>query len=262
MKAALRSALMSMGFFRGEQALRQGRRADPPADLPMADESGVPIPDADLIMLVAGHGDWRQFLSGGEATLAQLCQVLSRNGIRIERLGRILDFGCGCGRLIRHLPTVTRARLFGVDYNSKLVEWCQANLRGRFTPNNLLPPLGFKDAAFDLVYAFSVLTHLRQDTQLIWLAELRRVLRPGGHLLVTVHDEDHPACAHVRDKVLASGFHAIEVTGDALEGSNLLGAFQTRDYVRREFARFFDVIDMVPGRDPIDQTIVLLRKPL
>ncbi|MEO0675772.1 MAG: class I SAM-dependent methyltransferase, partial [Pseudomonadota bacterium] len=37
---------------------------------------------------------------------------------------RLLDLGCGCGRIIRHMPGHSKAALYGVDYNSRLVRWC------------------------------------------------------------------------------------------------------------------------------------------
>src|SRR5262249_14848680 len=52
-------------------------------------------------------------------------------------------------------------------------------------------PLRYRDASFDLVYAFSVFTHLPESLQLAWMGELRRVLRPGGYLLISLHGEGH-----------------------------------------------------------------------
>src|SRR5436190_345316 len=79
----------------------------------------------------------------------------------------------------------------GCDLNPRLVAWCAANLPGRYFANGLHPPLDLPAAAFDLVYAHSVLTHLTQETAVAWLAELRRVLKPGGVAVLTFHDEDY-----------------------------------------------------------------------
>ena len=54
--------------------------------------------------------------------------------------------------------------------------------RSTFEANNALPPLLFPDCAFDLVFAISVFTHLDEQYQLAWLAELRRVAQPGAIL--------------------------------------------------------------------------------
>src|SRR5438046_2874585 len=51
------------------------------------------------------------------------------------------------------------------------------------------PPLAFANATFDLAYALSVFTHLPEAMQHDWMDELRRVVRPGGYLLLTTHGE-------------------------------------------------------------------------
>ena len=51
------------------------------------------------------------------------------------------------------------------------------------------PPTKFEDGAFDAILAISVFTHLDQDLQNAWLAELKRIARPGGIVLASVHSE-------------------------------------------------------------------------
>lgn len=100
---------------------------------------------------------------------------------------RLLDFGCGCGRLARFLAAQPeRWDLHGCDVNSDLVGWCAHNLAGMtaFT-NSRLPPLPNPDASFDLVYSFSVFTHMPEDASVLWIRELGRVLSPGGVLVIT-----------------------------------------------------------------------------
>lgn len=92
------------------------------------------------------------------------------------------------GRVIRHLRGMTQAQLFGSDQSAKLVDWCESNLPfATFTINRLEPPLDFPDDKFDFVYALSVFTHLPAALQDAWMAELHRVLIPGGHLLLSTH---------------------------------------------------------------------------
>ena len=78
----------------------------------------------------------------------------------------------------------------GCDYDGRLVEWCESNLPFMEAKTNAsLPPLPFRDASFDLVYAISLLTHLPEDRQGPWLHDVRRILKPGGLFLFTVHGE-------------------------------------------------------------------------
>ena len=54
--------------------------------------------------------------------------ILARSGVTIERLGAILDFGCGAGRVLRHWKSLEGPALHGTDYNPELVAWCAASL--------------------------------------------------------------------------------------------------------------------------------------
>ncbi len=58
-----------------------------------------------------------------------------------------------------------------------------------FATNRVLPPLAFEDGLFDLVYAVSVFTHIDRFQQKEWLKEFRRLLRPGGALLLTIYSD-------------------------------------------------------------------------
>lgn len=53
--------------------------------------------------------------------------------------------------------------------------------------SELYPPLPYEDESFDAVFGLSVMTHLRRTCQLQWLREIKRVLRPGGVFLATIH---------------------------------------------------------------------------
>ena len=230
---------------------------------PAVDEDGVAIPSPYLMYLIGQTTNWRFFLKNGEEALGAFAAAVERNGGDFRGAGRVLDLGCGCGRLARHLPKMTDAEIFGVDYNPRLVKWCRENLKGRFARNRLNPPLDFPPAHFDVVYLLSVFTHLKLETQNAWLAELARVVTPGGFALVTFHDEDHGGLDKVgldADKLAAAGFH---VHNQSSEGSNHLAAFQSRAYVREQMSGQFDVVEIVRSdENPLTQAIAVLRKPL
>jgi SAM-dependent methyltransferase len=157
---------------------------------------------------------------------------------------------------------MTSAEVFGVDYNPRLVDWCARNLKGKFSRNRLRPPLSFPDAHFDVVYLMSVFTHLRLETQREWLAELYRVTRPGGVVLVTFHDENYltlPAGDEVRASLASTGVY---VLNDHVQGSNFMATYQTRALTNEMFGRLFEVVRIVPSGDPaIAQAVVIARRP-
>ena len=105
---------------------------------------------------------------------------------------RLLDFGCGPGRYLRHLgPLAVSTELHGADVDEDAIRWLRTNVPfGEFTVVAPMPPTPYADGWFDLVINHSVFTHLDVDMQDLWLAELHRITQPGAILLLTVHGLD------------------------------------------------------------------------
>ena len=152
----------------------------------------VKLPPAMLRFRVSECLDPETFLRIGRGCAQVISEKVKEVGIDIDSVQRVLDFGCGCGRTIvwfmRDHPHV---EFHGVDVDPVAVEWCQINLpNGHFAVNLPQPPLHYPDGTFDVVYCLSVFTHLDETMQDAWLAELVRVIRPGGALLLTVHGKN------------------------------------------------------------------------
>ena len=106
----------------------------------------LPLPPAQLMFLVQGTTNVREFLTDGRGTALGVLDVLKDSGIDIDSSKRILDFGCGCGRVIRHLYAMTGARFHGSDYNPQLIEWCKRNLRfAQFEVNGVVAPTRIRE---------------------------------------------------------------------------------------------------------------------
>jgi ubiquinone/menaquinone biosynthesis C-methylase UbiE len=82
-----------------------------------------------------------------------------------------------------------QGEVWGTDISAEHIVWCTQHLAPpfHFLVNTILPHLPFEDRYFDVVYAGSVFTHI-DDLATTWFLELRRVLRAGGMLYVTIHD--------------------------------------------------------------------------
>jgi SAM-dependent methyltransferase len=105
--------------------------------------------------------------------------------------GRMLDIGCGSGRLLFDLRQLG-FKVFGVDYSSSMVAASRALFRGRGAVPS--PPLAvedierlaFRDGSFDLVVAAAVIEYLFTDDKAV--TEIHRVLRPGGSMIIAVRN--------------------------------------------------------------------------
>ncbi|MDZ7626597.1 MAG: class I SAM-dependent methyltransferase [Ignavibacteriaceae bacterium] len=106
---------------------------------------------------------------------------------------KILEWGCGPARIIRHLPRLLNdsCEIYGSDYNSKTIVWCKKIFpEFNFSKNNLQPPLEFENNFFDIIYATSVFTHLSEEMHYAWMNELKRVCKPNGIIFLTTHGDN------------------------------------------------------------------------
>jgi SAM-dependent methyltransferase len=225
-------------------------------------EPAYPLPPERLLVEVAGSADLRWFVEGGQLALESIRASLATQGVDLEQLSSVLDFGCGVGRVLRHWPNPDRMRLHGTDINPALIRWSSDHLPfAAFRTNRTTPPLEYADSTFDLIYALSVFTHLPEDLQTAWIDELTRVLEAGGFLLITVHGDHYlPDLDADEQRRFRKG--RLVVRNAAARGSNLCAAFHPEPYIRDVLARDLELVAQLPETatgNPF-QDIVLLRK--
>ncbi|MFI5198710.1 MAG: methyltransferase domain-containing protein [Thermoanaerobaculia bacterium] len=244
----------------------------------------LPVPGPALLSHILPGPDPLLFQASGLFSYTCVMSALS-NRIDFSACPRMLDWGCGSGRLSRlFLKSRPGPEVFGCDIDGEAVAWCHDNLPdGRFSLTGPLPPLPFPDGFFPLVIAYSVFTHLRRETQLAWLDEMRRIIAPGGILLASVHGPLAASCAFshrgrsrlarlfgrrrlsaVLSAVLKEGF--FDAGEDrALDGvapaGYYRGVFQTPEWTRREWSRYFRVVEIRGGGMNSYQDLVILERP-
>jgi SAM-dependent methyltransferase len=222
---------------------------------------GLPLPPPALVYAVAGHFDVQEYYESGRIHAQLLREVLGKNGFDVERLGAILDFGCGCGRVVRNWRDLPGTRVHGCDYNPTLVEWCRRSLPfAEFRVNELQPPLPYASAGFDFAYAISVFTHLTEPLQHAWMADLKRVLAPGGLLVITTKGASRLGPL---DDAERERFRQGELVVQAARyvGRNLCAAYHPESYVRERLAEGFRTLDYLPADDGYQtQDVYLLQK--
>jgi SAM-dependent methyltransferase len=225
---------------------------------------GLPLPPARLRAQVGPlHADADFFLRSGRHNADLIRDVLTEDGSSIEELDALLDWGCGCGRVLRHWADLPRTRIVGCDITPKMVEWCNEHLAfAEAAVNKLSPPLPYDEAAFDLVYAFSVMTHLSEDLQHAWVQECRRVLKPGGYLLFSTLGEYFASRNRLTDEERSSFASGnLVVLYETSAGTSLCSAYHPQEYVARELAGDLDVVTFRAAADDGRHDIHLFRKP-
>jgi SAM-dependent methyltransferase len=216
---------------------------DLPADLfDLARRPALPLPPASLRCRVAGGSRRREFLEVGARIARDLRGAYERAGGSTAGGAAWLDFGCGAGRVARHVaafPIVTE--LVGVDIDVEAIDWARRNLPGRYEPIPRLPPTDLAESTFDAAYAVSVFSHLDAEAESAWLAELHRILKPGGFLLATTNSPSlswgrPDMSADQREKLRRDG--AVFLRGGG-EDFNEDTAYLSNDRLRRVWGRLF-----------------------
>lgn len=223
-------------------------------------KDGLPIPPVYLIYLTINNPSIADYFRGGEITHKSILRLLSRNNINPENFSAILDFGCGCGRVLREFSNLQSTKLYGSDYNPKLIKWCQKKLKmGDFSTNKLHPPLIYKDNQFDFIYLISVFTHLPHDVQKEWLKEFHRVSKK--YVLITLHGQNMVKTLTEPEKKILSEQGYFEHSLDSA-GSNHFGTYHTKEYFEKMIKGLFKIVDISYGGEPNHpyQDLYLLEK--
>lgn len=238
--------------------------------------AGAPaLPPDELMMKVVGNASPKFFVSGVGA-VEVLLGAMERAGGAVPPSPAVLDFGCGPGRLI---PAFNQAfpdgSVVGVDIDREAIGWASDAMdRNEFHVIDPLPPMPLDCLRFDLVIGLSVLTHLDENYQDAWLAELLRVTRRGGCVLLTVHLEQHfhkIAGEQMSEDVRKSITEEYEREGFAFWSGDRWSeqfpsyyhtSFHTPDYIRNHWSRWFDVLGIFDESNPkMHHGIAVLRAP-
>lgn len=183
----------------------------------------------------------------------------------LRHASRVLDFGCGLGRVLWPLHRMSpEARFTGYDIDPQMLRWAQ-HLHGSAPWLELChSTLALEDASFDFVYAISVFTHLDITTE-YWLFEIQRVLRPGGQAFLTFHDDTlfaeyagGPDLPSVRQGDVLRGVH-VEGKGSA-EGGAAMGTFYEKSVWEALLGKYFELGHTVPRGLRGHQSYSVVRK--
>ena len=233
----------------------------------------IVLPEPQRRFRVIGTDEPDKFCMGGFTAFMRMNLLLNELfGRGCQGFGRVLDWGCGCGRVGRYFSDIPGVSFSGADVDADNVAWCSQNLTyGSFREVPLLPPTSFEPNSFDLIYGLSVFTHLREPAQRAWLAELQRITAPGGVLVMTIHGTTAlnysglpmQPVLDLYDRVQQEGF-VVTSSNDQLndvidDKAYYVNVMHSWPYIRRTWGQYFDVVRIVPGFFHTHDAVVLRR---
>jgi SAM-dependent methyltransferase len=231
-----------------------------------------PLPEAKRRARVAGTSDPLFFDSLGLSCVAMMRGVLRDYFARdYQDFESILDWGCGCGRAARFVSAAAPGKLVGIDIDADNIQWCAENIpEGRFLSSSPHPPTEFADETFDLIYGISVFTHLSEPDQGPWLAELRRISKPGAVVLMSIHGE----IAFLRADGKESRFLALQEDGildygrsgdldevfpEQIETASYRNVLHSRRHIYSNWNDYFEILDILDGAIGGHQDLVIMK---
>lgn len=187
------------------------------------------------------------YFTSGQALAAYFAGLMHKHAGTDKAL-KIFEWGCGPARIIRHLPGMfpgQTVEVVGSDYNEKTIEWCQRHiLNVTFVHNRLEPPVPYPHDHFDCIYNYSVFTHLSESSHIQWMDELRRLLVPGGILILTTHGDI--SRAHLLESE-ARDYDAgkLVVRGKVKEGKRCYVAYHSPRFVTGQLLSGFEILEHI-----------------
>jgi len=219
------------------------------------------FPPYRIIFDAAASCHFRSYYDSGLPDAAFLLGIM--RGYMSHREIKVCEWGCGPARLVQHLRQLDKgiARVIGCDYNAETIAWCKRSFPDiEFIKNELTPPLLLDGDSIDVLYCVSVFTHLSEKMHYAWMAEIRRVLRPGGLFIGTFHGEK------TKSKLFPYELERYEsgrlvVRDGVYEGSKNFVAVHSDPFIRGKLLADFDGVVQVKWPS-FHQELYCARKPL
>ncbi len=218
----------------------------------------IELPPPLLRERVHGTMDVRSFIKVGRNCVRDLTLVLQKNGKNWREFPMVLDFGCGCGRILRHLKEFSHlSRFYGIDMDREAIEWCQKKMGfAQFNTNNPLPPLNLPHKTFDLIFAVSVFTHLDEKDQFAWLTELHRIAKEKALILITTEGSLIPTIGNYCGQSLSrqeiellknNGIFSKKPAPESYFSSyaSYCHSYHTKEYIFANWPRYFNITDFI-----------------
>lgn len=222
------------------------------------------IPSKHLQVRVSG-AYYSQFFDHGKEMFEDIERILQSQGLSFTQFEKVLDFGCGCGRFLIPLYLASKpTKLYGTDIDQEAIDWLRTHypVFADLSVNKPSPPTKYSNDLFDFVFSISIFTHLPEQMQHDWLAEMSRIIKPGCYGIFTVHGEKFYSGIpeNSRKEFFTKGFsYQISAATDGLPDF-YRSSFHTHNYIMCEWSKYFEVLYIEKEGIGKNQDAVLVRK--
>lgn len=237
-------------------------------------DQGAPLPPEGVHAMTRGA----EHIVGGLRHADLVAAALRAAGGDIARVRDGLDFGCSSGRVVRALAgNAPYVRWRACDPNQGAVEWASEHLRSiEFFVAPTDPPLPLDNGSLDLAVAISIWSHYGARAATDWLAEMGRLIRSQGHLVLTAHGP-HSLALFARERMRSEELLARAAAGLYGEGHffhDEFGsggdegvvhpqwglAFLTAEWLATAATPDWSVAYLAPGAADGNQDVIVLRR--
>lgn len=195
----------------------------------------------DYLIYESFNMSYESYYKSGKAAAQSFVDIYKKYSS--EKNPKILDWGCGPARVVRHIPALIQdSRVYGTDYNKDSIQWNKKNIENiDFNLNELKASLPYESEFFDFIYGISIFTHLSEKMHYDWKNELTRVLKKGGILLLSMQGNSFKMIL-TKNEIKEFEKGNIVVRGKVKEGHRTYSAFHPDRYVQELFADY-DVLE-------------------
>ena len=211
----------------------------------LKENPGVNLPP-DYLLYESHILNYREYIKNGIIDAKILKELLEKY---IDLKGKkVLDWGCGPARIIRHFPDLLpETHFYATDYNEKSISWNKKHIKNvQFHSNAINPPTSFKENTFDAIYGLSIFTHLSEENHVNWINELHRIANSNAILIITTHGEAFKERLLKKDQLKFEA-NELVVEANTLEGHRTYAAYHPPKLMRKMFEDKFEIIEHMEG---------------
>jgi ABC-type polysaccharide/polyol phosphate transport system ATPase subunit/SAM-dependent methyltransferase len=201
----------------------------------------IPIPPQRLRNRISPNSSEINYLAQGLAAAEAAIAVFGESPAEL-----VLEWGCGSGRALGWLRSYPGWREWyrGCDPDAEVIAWAAEHIGGELIVCGEEPPLPYSADTFRGVLALRMMPWIHPQCHRIWYSELRRVVRPGGRILVAAQGPSQvPSAngaleraleiqgwAHGAEEMVPGAYVSQEFTRDAVDGVLVVEEYRERGY--------------------------------